>query len=565
MLRELHIRDYAVIDGLRLELGHGLNVLSGETGAGKSIIVGALALLLGERASSTVIRHGAERALIEGVFEVGERADIARRCDEAGVELDDGRLIVRREVQREGRNRVWINGSPATASTVRELGGELVDLHGQHEHQALLRRSAQLRILDAYAGATELAARVEAAHRSVEQARAAIADARRTAAEIGERADFLRFKVDEIRAAALEPDEEESLEAEAIRLAHSAELLALSGQLHEAVYGAERSILDQLGELRRPLDELIRYDPRAEGTRELFETALYSIEELGHALGRVHGAVDHDPDRLELVRARIDLLHRLKGKYGAGTVADVVASAESAARELERLDTTDRAIASLERDLAAATDDLYAGARRLSASRADAAAKLGRRIEAILPELGMASGRFAVALVPVDPPGPSGAERAEFQVSLNAGFEPESLSRVASGGELSRVMLALKTELAGVDRVPSLVFDEIDAGVGGRVAHRVAERLATVAERHQVFAVTHLPHIAARAHAHWRVDKTEREGATVVGVQRLEGQARVEELARMLGGDPDSGVSRRHAEELLERVRRRAATAAGSG
>lgn len=563
MLKELHVRDYAVIDELRLELDAGLNVLSGETGAGKSIVVGALSLLLGERASSDVVRSGQERALIEGVFDVSELPDVAGRCEAAGIEVEDGWLILRREVQREGRNRAWVNGSPATAAFVREIGAGLVDLHGQHEHQSLLRRGAQLAILDAYAGAQPLSERVGTAHARVMAARREIEDARRSVAEIRERADYLGFKAEEIEAAELQSDEEESLGAEARRLEHSEELLALSGSLYEAVYGSEESVVDRLGSLRRRLDELIAIDPDAVALERLLDTARHALEEAGRELQKYHEGVSHDPGRLDEIRHRQDLLFRLKSKYD-GTIPEVIAAGSAARAELDRLESGEFEIDGLEAARVEAEHGLVDVAAELSAARERASRRLGKRVSAALPDLGMGAGRFDVELEPLDAIGPAGAERAVYRVRLNAGFEPQPLARVASGGELSRVMLALKTELAAVDRIPSLVFDEIDAGIGGQVAHQVADRLSEVARRHQVFAITHLPQIAARAATHWRVDKGTSGGKSAARIERLDGDARVEEMARMLGGDPDSGLSRRHAEEMLAQVGQ-AAKGAGAG
>ncbi len=550
MLRELRIRDYAVIEDVRLELGSGLTVLTGETGAGKSIIVGALSLLLGERASSDLVRAGEERAAVEAAFDVAGQAGLAERCAEAGLEVEDGWLVLRRELQREGRNRAWANGSPATASLVGELGSFLVDLHGQHEHQALLRRAAQRRILDAFAGATEVARSVAEAHRELTEAREAAAEARRRAGELREREDWLRFKAEEIERARIEPDEEARLESEARRLEHSEELMALSSQLHEAVHEAEDSVVDRLGTLRKPLAELARIDPDTEELTELHETALRAAEELGRRLATYRDGVEHDPGRLRTIRTRMDELFRLKKKYGP-ELSDVLAAGEAARRELEPLEGSELEQRELNARVERAESRLRSLAEELGRARRAAAERLEEAMAGLLPELGLEGGRFLVAFQPLDAPGSGGGEAVEFLVTLNPGFEPGPLPRIASGGEISRVMLALKTVLAEVDDVPCLVFDEIDAGVGGEVAHRVAERLARLADSRQVFVVTHLAQIAARAAAHFHVSKSSARGRAAASVRRLEGGDRVRELARLLGGDPESSVSRQHAEELL--------------
>ena len=550
MLREIRVQNYAVIDDLTLELGPGLTALTGETGAGKSLIVGALSLLLGERASSEDVRTGEERARVEAVFDVSGRREVLERCAEAGIEVEDGWLILRREVQREGRNRAWANGSPVTASLIWELGGSLVELHGQHEHQRLLRRAEQRRLLDAFAGAEEAAAAVAEAHRSVSHVRSESEEVLARAREAAERADWLRFKAEEIEKARLEGGEEEALKGEARRLEHSEELLELTGGLHEAVYGDEASVVDRLGELRRPLRELLRIDPDAAPMEELLESGLVSLEELGRELARYRDRVDHDPARLERVRARLDLLFRLVRKYGE-SVDDVIEEGRAARAELDALESSDERLRELEVREREAAGTLRSRAAELTELRREGAARLEEAVAPLLAELGMEGGVFRVEFEAREEPGASGAETVEFLVSLNPGFEPGPLDRIASGGELSRLMLALKTVLVRGDRIPTLVFDEIDAGVGGEVAHRVAGRLAAVAGEHQAFVITHLPQIAARADAHVRVEKGEVAGKAATRVRRLEGEERVEELARMLGGDSESGVARRHARELL--------------
>ena len=551
MLRELRIRNFAVIDDVRLDLGPGLNALTGETGAGKSIVVGALSLLLGERASTDDVRAGEERALVEAAFDVSGREPVLRRCEEAGIEMEDGWLVLRREVQREGRNRAWANGSPATAGLVWDLGSALVELHGQHEHQVLLERSEQRRILDAFAGAGELAGEVAGLHGQLREAREELEELKRRVREARERADWLRFKAEEIEEADLEPGVEEELRAEASRLENSEELTTLSGRLQEEIYAGESSVVERLGGLGRDLRRLAELDPDAAELQEMFASARTELEELGRRLAAYHDDVDHDPARLERIRERLDEIYRLERKYGE-SVEEVLEAGRRAREELETLETADRRQEELAGRVEELRDELADRAGRLTAERREAAGELEEAVEPLLAELGMEGGRFEVVLEPLERPGAHGAERVEFRVSLNPGFEPGPLDRIASGGELSRVMLALKTVLVRVDDVPSLVFDEIDAGVGGEVAHRVAEKLAAVAREHQVFVITHLPQIAARADAHWRVEKEAAGGRAAARVRRVEGDGRVEEVARMLGGDPGSGLSRDHARELLE-------------
>ena len=553
MLSELRIRNFALIDRLEVRLGAGLNVLSGETGAGKSIIVGALGLLLGERASADVVRAGAERASVEGVFNVAKRPDLAAMLDERGIEPEDGVVVLKREVALEGRNRAWINGSPTSATILGELGRALVDLHGQHEHQTLLRRDEQRAILDAYAGTTPLVCRVREAHRTLAQVKRETQELERRQRDALQRADFLRFQVGEIEGAGLRVDEEGELEEEARRLSHSEELGALAGALNEAVSGSSSSLVDQLGKLRRSLDNLVRIDPSQEALQELHDTAYYTLQELGDRVGAYGATLEHDPDRLEQIRRRQDVLFRLRSKYGP-TLEDVQATGASARAELDLLDTAEWELGELQRREAGAREEFTRVAAELSRARSQAAKRLRKEVESVLPELGMAGGRFEVASLPLPVPGAEGAEEIEFRVALNRGFDPRPLVHVASGGELSRVMLALKTILARLDAVPTLVFDEVDAGIGGRVALQVGDKLRAVADAHQVFAITHLPQIASRAHLHLLVQKRESSGPVATTVRALDGAERVEEIARMLGGDPESTVSLEHARELLARA-----------
>ncbi|MGQ0815820.1 MAG: DNA repair protein RecN [Gemmatimonadota bacterium] len=550
MLLELRIQNFAVIEQLSIHLESGLNTLTGETGAGKSIIVGALSLLLGERASADTIRAGAPKAVVEGVFDVAHRKDILKALGEQGIEANEGLLILRREVAPEGRSRAWVNGAASTATLLGELGRLLVDLHGQHEHQTLLRAHEQRAILDEYAGATELARDVADEHARVRVLENELGQLERRRMEAEQRADYLRFQVGEIDAAKPRAGEEDEIANEAVRLEHSEELATLAQQLYQNIYAAEKSLTSKMGELRRTLDHLIRIDASQQDAKELLDGAYYALEDLGRRMGDYAGTIEYDPARLEQLRQRQDLLFRLKSKYGPA-LEDVIAAGEKARAELALVDDAAVARQDLERALAAARAQLEASTAGLTKQRKKAAAKLQKEVGALLPDLGMGSGKFDVALETEPALTAGGAESVEFRIALNAGFEPRSLSRIASGGELSRVMLALKTMLARVDKVPTLVFDEIDAGIGGRVAVQVADKLRDVAHNHQVFVITHLPQLAARARHHLLVEKVEREGTTLTRVSELSGDERVRELARMLGGDPESSVSLEHAREML--------------
>lgn len=550
MLLELRIRHFAIIESLSLPLAPGFNVLSGETGAGKSIIVGALGLLLGERASADVIRTGRERATVEGVFDAGDRPELRALLDAHGIDLDDALVVLKREVAA-GRARAWVNGSPVTTALLADVGRLLVNLHGQHEAQALLDAASQRAMLDAFGDATADAAAVAAAHAAVAAARREIADLDARTRDAQRRADYLRHVAREIEEAKVEDGEDARLEEEANRLENADELRGLAAGALAALTDEEEGVLARLAALERLLRQLQRLDATTGPLQESYDAAYYALDAVARELDRYQGGVDLDPARLALVRQRRDVLFGLIKKYGP-TLADVIRQGREARGELDLIDSSGLDLHALRDREAAAAGALGRGAAALTRKRRDAAGRLGRAVDALLPELGMADGHLEVALAPRAEIAAEGAEDVEFRVSLNVGHDARPLARVASGGELSRVMLALKTILARLDHVPTLVFDEVDAGIGGRVGLQVGDTMRRVAATHQVFAITHLPQIAARAHHHIRVSKDAAGGVTTADVAVLEGEARVHEIARMLGGDPESAVSRAHAAELLE-------------
>ena len=554
MLTELRVRDLAVIADAHLELADGLNVLTGETGAGKSMLVDALALLLGERADAALVRPGAERAVVEGAFDVEARGSLAGELADLGVEPEDGRLVLKREVAAGGRSRAWANGSPVTVGVLAEIGRRLVDLHGQHETQSLLRPEAQRDILDLFAdaGAEAAAARATWDHcerlateqRTLEERQA---DARRSA-------DYLRHVAGEIERAKPKPGELEQVEAEARRLEHAGELGRLAEEITQLLDGDDRSAGAALGHASRLIVSLERIDPEgASSWRGMLEAASLNVEELSRSLESYREGIDLDPARLQAVERRRDALIQLDRKYGPG-IERVIAAGEEARRELGLLDTADTDLAALARRLEDARRELAEKCRALTAKRSAAAGKLAKAVTAQLGSLGMPDGRFRVNLAPLDPPSRFGAEEVEFLVRLNPGMEERSLARSASGGELSRIMLALKAELARHDAVPTLVFDEVDQGVGGHVGGRVAAALASAAATHQVLVITHLPQVAAAAARHLVVTKAALDGAARVDVREVRGGDRVEEVAKMLGGDASLETAKRHAAQLLRKT-----------
>ncbi len=552
MITELRVRDLATIADVTLHLDTGLNVLTGETGAGKSMLGDALALLLGERAASGSVRPGAAKTIVEGAFEEVDK--VARQRIEAlGLDLDDGRLIVRREVSAEGRSRAWVNGSPTTASALSELGALLVDLHGQYETQSLLHADAQRDILDAFAHAEAERAAVAEAHATVHRLRAEEASLVAKRDEVRRRADYLRHVVGEIDGARLKPGEDEALQVEARRLSQAGALAEQAQRIADALEGDGGNALGAVTVADRALAALEKADPSVGAWREMLDAAYANLSELARLAAAYAEEVQEDPERLAEVERRRDQLFRLTQKYGA-TVEAVLAARDQSAAELDLLDTADVDLRALAARRAAAEGALAAAAGALSERRRETAERLARGVNRLLPQLGLPGGKLAVELAQLPEPASHGRESVQLTVRLNLGLDAKPLARVASGGELSRLMLALKVVLARHDAIPTLVFDEVDQGIGGEIGAQVGGALAEVAERHQVLVITHLPQIAARADRHLVVSKEARGGIATSDVQVIHGEDRVGEIARMLG-DGEGEAARRHAQALLGKER----------
>jgi DNA repair protein RecN (Recombination protein N) len=557
MLRELRIRNLAVIETVAVSFEAGLNVLTGETGAGKSILVDALLLIRGARAQSDAIRTDAEAATVEAVFELGGQSEVTALLDAAGLAPEGDELVVRRELARSGRHRAFVNDSPVTVTFLERLGNHLVDVHGQHEQQRLLEPAAQLELLDGFAEAEALVDRVGILHGRLRAAETALAELRRTTRDAAQREDLLRFQVSELDGARLRPGEEEALRTEQRRLQHAERFRAGIEEVTDALRDDEASALGRLARAAKVLRDLARLDPAFATPAESLDTAGAQVEEALLALRELRAAVSFDPERLEAIEERLDALNRLKRKYG-DSVDAMLAFRDAAAADLDRVAHHDELVAAEEAAVAALRADALAAATALGAVRQTASARLSALIQKEVRALGMERAVFEVAVeaLPPDQLSARGLERAEFRFSANPGEEVRPLARVASGGELSRIMLALEVVLATADRVPTMVFDEVDAGIGGRTASALAQKLATVAARRQVLCVTHLAPIAAAAPHHVRVVKAVRGGRTRATVGTPKAEERVEEIARMLGGEPLTDAALDHARELLGAARR---------
>ncbi len=557
MLTELWVSNLAVVERLEARFKPGLNALTGETGAGKSLVVGSLDLVLGGRASAELVRRGADEAEIVARFELPGDHFTSRGIDQA---IDEDGLLLRRVIGADGRSRAYVNDRPATVGRLRELGGALADLHGQHEQQRLLREETHLDYLDAFAVAGDLTRAVAgafAAYRKTIEARDAfLAESRRSA---GER-EFLRFQLEELEAAHLEPGEEEDLQRERHLAAHAGKLAELTASALAGLSEGDPGAESLLGRASRDLGQGAELDPALDAIRRQVDEALVACEEAARELSRYGDGLSADPERLEEIEARLDLLARLRRKYHA-SVESLIEKRDAFRATLDGWEEAPKRLERLDVEVEGAGRDLAGASAALSAARSRAAAAFAREVTTELKGLGMEGARFWVELRPPreglalsgreHPVGPRGAEEAAFTLAANPGETAGPLSRIASGGEASRVMLALKNVLRRVDPMPLVIFDEVDAGIGGLVAEAVGARLAAIARERQVLVVTHLAVIAGRAGHHLRLVKETERKRTRIRIEEVAGAAREEELARMLAGSAGGEDARRTARALL--------------
>jgi DNA repair protein RecN (Recombination protein N) len=557
MLKLLRINNIAVIPELQLELGPGLTLLTGETGAGKSILIDALGLLLGRRASVELIRTGEDRAVVEAVVEL-EAADALLAPH--GLPLEGDEVVLRREVQTSGKGRATVNGALVPVGLLRELAPVVAVVHGQHEPQGLLDPARHLDLLDRFAG-LDGAAILADVYRELRRVEADLERLRRDRREAERHREMLEFQVREIEAAALAPDEEDHLRLEKSRLANAGRLAELSSEAYALLYDDEAAAIGRLGQVFRRVGELAAIDPEFRPHAEARGALVAQLEELALLLRDYQERLEVSPGRLDEVESRLAVIERLKRKYGE-TVEEVLGFGERCGRELDELGSPEEQEKALEARRAALGADYLERARRLSEDRRAAAGELERKIRAELGQLAMEKTRFRIAFDPASVGEATGLaagrwterglERAEFLISPNPGEELRPLARVASGGELSRIMLALKSVVHAATPGVTLVFDEVDAGIGGRVAEVVGRKLKAVAAHQQVLCVTHLPQIAAFADHHLAVQKRVERGRTTTVVEALAPPDRVEEIARMLGGEVVTDTARRHASEMLK-------------
>ncbi|MCC5870183.1 MAG: DNA repair protein RecN [Gammaproteobacteria bacterium] len=554
MLTHIHIRNFAIIDEVELELGDGLTVLTGETGAGKSIVVDALGLVLGDRADAGAVRHGEARAEI--TLGIDTRGLPALRAWLAEQMIDeDDECLVRRVISAEGRSRAFINGQQVPLASLRTLGELVVDIHGQHEHQSLMKPEVQRRLLDHHGGLDALADQTAEAHGRWQAAREALSAASDSVGERAARLDLLRYQLGELAALDLKAGEVEALEAEHLRLSHGERLVDGALGAVAALYEDEASAHQLMARQLRLLDALVELDPALAPARDLLRDAEIQLSEAAEQLRRYGDDVDNDPQRSQWVEQRLSSVRELARKHRVAE--DALHELQSQlGRELEELDGLEARLEALEQAESQAQKHYFQLAERLSAGREKAAASLAGQVSTLMQELGMPGGRLDVVItrLPRERARASGIDQVELQVAANPGQPPRALTKVASGGELSRISLAIQVIAADAGSTPCMVFDEVDAGIGGGVAEIVGRKLRELGERRQVLCVTHVPQVASLGHRHMRVSKLTDASSTRTLIDALEVDEKVEELARMLGGVKITERTRAHAAEMLARA-----------
>ncbi|MCS7315334.1 MAG: DNA repair protein RecN [Bryobacterales bacterium] len=558
MLVELVVENYAVIEHVRVRFHPGLNLLTGETGSGKSIVVDALALLLGARATADLVRSGAQRARVAGIFELPADAELERLLREAGIETDEGELLLEREILAEGKSRAFAGSRPVTAALLREIGSYLADIHGQHEQQRLFQPATQLRLLDTFAGLDHLRDRMASLYRRWRGAAAAVEELEKAEQEKLRLADLWAYQMREISEAAPRAGEDAALEQERRVLQNVARLQEHAGAAFEALYDSPDCAIARTRQALRRLEELARIDASLATARDELRQAEIAIQEASYALRDYLSRLEANPARLEQVESRLAVLERLKRKYGP-SLEDVLAYQEELSRQLGALESAAERKVALARERDQLASEFAAAAAEASVQRQAAARRLARRMEAELAALAMPGAAFRIEVRQASWH-EYGRDAVEFLVAANPGDEPRPLEKVASGGELSRIALALRTLVGAAGRTAggearTLVFDEVDTGIGGRVAETVGRRLKQLAARYQVLCVTHLPQIASFADHHYFVEKREVGGRPVASVCELDEAGRAREIGRMLSGERVTPEALRHAERLLRMAR----------
>lgn len=550
MLKSLYIKNYALIDSLEIDFVSGFSVITGETGAGKSIILGALSLILGQRADIKAIKQGESKCVIEGSFDVSAY-DLKAFCEEKGLEYDSDSYILRREILSSGKSRAFINDSPVTLNDLKELGGQLIDIHSQHQNLLLSDTRFQMQVIDALAGNKDLLRQYQQAFNQYKSAEKALADLRESVKKNKEEEDYLRFQLDSLAEAALQDGEQDELEAELETLTHAEDIKSALYKIHTLLSGDDNGIVSQLKESLGTSQQLGKVFARSEEISERIQTAYIDLKDLASEMDRLANDVEFNPERLAFIESRLDLIYSLQKKYHVETIADLLSLYKEFSLKIEKIESSDQQVEQLEKEVQDKSEKMLALAKQLTDKRLSVTEHFEKELVDKVAYLGMPNIRFKCNITAEDHPNIYGMDSVLFQFSANKNVPLQPVADIASGGEISRLMLCLKSMIAGATALPTIIFDEIDTGVSGEIADKMGQVMLDFGKNMQVLAITHLPQIAAKGKAHYKVYKSDDETTTTTNLDKLSDAERLEEIARMLSGAIVTDAAIQNAKAML--------------
>ncbi len=564
MLRSLHIKDYALIDSIDVEFGKGLNIITGETGAGKSILIDAMGLLLGERASVDIVRKDSAKSVVEGIFDVESNQKVKKLLKDNEIDFFP-ELILRREISLKGANRCFVNDTPVPLSLIKDLGDLLVDLHGQHEHQSLLRTETHIDFLDEFADTEKLLKAYSDAYKDMRELLSRLGELRSKESSLKEKKEFYEFQIKEIDAVSPVEGEEEQITSELNIMENAEKLLGITGSVYENLFDSENSVHDQLTQIKNKIDELLNIDSSFSEIENEFSSIIAQVRDAAEFIRKYNSKIDLDPEHLEELRERLGAISLLKKKFG-GSIASVLAYRKKIGEEYDAAENYSQHIQKLEKHVQIAREAAGLIAGKLSSKRKEAAGRVEKEVVKVLAGLGIPDAKFQVRINQANESDPAdsvsvsgknykadvkGIDTVEFYISTNAGEDVKPLIKVASGGEISRIMLSLKTILAKNDKLPLLIFDEIDTGVSGRIAQKVGGALKSIASSHQVIAITHLPQIAGLGNSNYVVEKGTSDNRVTSSIRKLNEDEKIKEVAKLMSGENITEASLKGARELM--------------
>lgn len=550
MLRSLYIKNYALIDSLEIDFESGFSVITGETGAGKSIILGALSLILGQRADIKAIKQGESKCVIEGSFDVSAY-DLKAFCEEKGIEYDPDSYILRREILSTGKSRAFINDSPVSLTDLKELGGQLIDIHSQHQNLLLSDTRFQMQVVDALAGNKELLSRYQQAFHQYKQSEKALAELREAVRKSKEEEDYLRFQIESLTEAALQEGEQEELENELETLTHAEDIKSALFKIHSLLSDDDKGIVLGLKEGLNTSQQLAKVYARSEEISERLQTAYIDLKDLASEMDKLANDVEFNPERLAFIESRLDLIYTLQKKYHVNAVSELLALYEEFKQKIENIESSDQQVEALEKEVHERSEKVFALAKQLTDSRTSITDSFEKDLTDRVAYLGMPNIRFRSEIITEKHPNIYGLDSVLFQFSANKNVPLQPVAEIASGGEISRLMLCLKSMIAGATALPTIIFDEIDTGVSGEIADKMGEVMREFGKNMQVLAITHLPQIAAKGKAHYKVYKSDDEHTTTTNLVRLSDEERLTEIARMLSGSTVTEAAIQNAKVML--------------